>query len=275
MDHQCALMPTMHRFIVVMATAMLVWAEVSSAMAQQATPLPVTPRVQPKKPGTSPPTAPPATAQPQSADVATQQFIFSPWTKICGKDGPEGTNARDVCAILTEARVPSGQIAVAASLVEPRDGTQKILRVTLPLGVRLPFGTRIIIDQGTPLQNTYLMCLAGCISDYEAKADLVDKLKKGQTLTVQAINPGGFQISVNIPLMDFAKAYDGPATDQKVLIERERKLEGELERRAEQTRSKVEGQPPQTQPSPSPQALPSPQPFGGQSNDPFTAPIGK
>jgi len=275
MDHQCALMPTMHRVIIVVATAMLVWAEVSSAMAQQATPPAATPKVQARKPGTSPPAAAPATAQPQSPDLTTQQFIFSPWTKICGKDGPEGTNAREVCAILTEARVPSGQIAAAASLVEPRDGTQKILRVTLPLGVRLPFGTRIIIDQATPLQNTYLMCLVGCISDYEAKADLIDKLKKGQTLTIQAINPGGYQISVNIPLMDFAKAYDGPPTDQKVLIERERKLEGELERRAEQTRGKIEGQPPQAQPSPSPQTQLAPPPFGAQSNDPFTAPLGK
>ena len=64
--------------------------------------------------------------------------MFSPWTTICGKDGPEGSNAREVCAVMTEARVPSGQIAVAVSLVDPKEG-QKLLRVTMPLGVRLPF----------------------------------------------------------------------------------------------------------------------------------------
>jgi invasion protein IalB len=257
----------MHRAVVVVALALLVLGDGSSALGQQTTPSPTAPKAQVKKPSTSlpaapaisQPAAPSATAQPQGADLTKQQFIFSPWTKICGKDGPEGTNARDVCAVLTEARVPSGQIAVSASLVEPRDGSQKILRVTLPLGVRLPFGTRVIIDQGTPLQSNYLMCLVGCFSDYEAKPDMVDKLKKSQTLTVQAINPGGYQISVDVPLMDFAKAYDGPPTDQKVLIERERKLEGELARRAEETRNKLEGQPPQA----------------AQSNDPFTAPANK
>lgn len=268
MDHPCASMPTIHRAVVVVATALLVLGEVSSVLAQQTTPSPTAPRAQAKKPSTSLPTAPPATtqpgapsatAQPQGADLTKQPFIFSPWTKICGKDGPEGTSAKDVCAVLTEARVPSGQIAVSASLVEPRDGSQKILRVTLPLGVRLPFGTRILLDQGAPLQSSYLMCLVGCFSDYEAKPDMVDKLKKGQTLTVQAINPGGYQISVDVPLMDFAKAYDGPPIDQKVLIERERKLEGELARRAEETRNKLEGQPPQA----------------AQSNDPFTAPASK
>jgi invasion protein IalB len=273
MDHPCALMPTMHRVIVVVATAMLVWGELSSAMAQQATPAPTAPRAQAKKPSPSP-TAPRATASPQGGEASSQQFIFSPWTKICGKDGPEGTSAKDVCAVLSEARVPSGQIAVAVSLVEPRDGTQKILRVTLPLGVRLPFGTRVIFDQGAPLQSGYLMCMVGCISDYEIKADTVDKLKKSQTLTVQAINPGGYQISIDVPLMDFAKAYDGPATDEKVLIERERKLEGELQRRAEETRNKLEGQPPQSsQPLQAPS--PSQPPQGTPSNDPFTAPGGK
>jgi invasion protein IalB len=263
MDHPCASMPKMHRTIVVVAMALLVLGQVSSTLAQQTTPSPAAPKAQAKKPSTSLPAAPAATTQPTAppatADVAKQQFIFSPWTKICGKDGPESANARDVCAVLTEARVPGGQIAVSASLVEPRDGSQKILRVTLPLGVRLPYGTRILIDQGAPLQSNYLMCLVGCFSDYEAKPDMVEKLKKGQTLTVQAINPGGYQISVDVPLMDFAKAYDGPPTDQKVLIERERKLEGELARRAEETRNKLEGQPPQA----------------AQSNDPFTAPANK
>jgi invasion protein IalB len=245
MDHQSALMPTMHRAIAVVATAMIVLGAASSATAQQTGPSPTAPKAQAKKPGTSAPTAAPETGQPQAANGAAQRFIFSPWTKICGKDGPEGSNAKEVCAVLTEARVESGQIAAAASLVETRDGAPKILRVTLPLGVRLPFGTRVIIDQDAPLQSNYLMCLAGCLSDYEAKSDLVDKLKKGKTLTIQAINPGGYQISISVPLMDFAKAYDGAPTDQKVVIERERKLEGELQRRAEETHKKLEGQQPQ------------------------------
>jgi len=267
MDHQCASMSRMHRAVLVVVMALLVLGDVSSALAQQTTPSPTAPKAQAKKPSTllpappatSQPAAPPVTAQPQGPDLTKQQFIFSPWTKICGKDGPEGSNAKDVCAVLTEARVPSGQIAVSASLVEPRDGSQKILRVTLPLGVRLPYGTRVLIDQGAPLQSNYLMCLVGCFSDYEAKPDMVEKLKKGQTLTVQAINPGGYQISIDVPLMDFAKAYDGPPTDEKVLLERERKLEEELARRAEETRNKLEGQPPQA----------------AQSSGPFTAPANK
>lgn len=258
MGHRSALMLTMHLAIAA-ATAVLAFGDVLGAIAQQTTPSPTAPKAPAKKPVTPLPSTGFPIHQPQSADAGSPEFIFSPWTKICGKDGPEGSNAKEVCAVLTEARVESGQIAAAASLVEPRDGTQKILRVTLPLGMRLPFGTRIIIDQGGALQSNYLMCLVGCISDYDASPDMLDKLKKGQTLTIQGINPGGYQISINIPLLGFAKAYDGPPTDKNVLIERERKLEGELQRHADEARKKLEGQQPQS----------------AQSGTPTTAPGGK
>jgi invasion protein IalB len=256
MGHRSALMLTMHWAIAVAATAVLAFGDVSGAIAQQTTPSPTAPKAQAKKPGAPLPATGSAIRQPENANAGSQEFIFSPWTKICGKDGPEGSSAKEVCAVLTEARVESGQIAAAASLVEPRDGTQKILRVTLPLGMRLPFGTRVIIDQGGALQSSYLMCLVGCISDYEASSDMLDKLKKGQTLTIQGINPGGYQISINVPLLGFAKAYDGPPTDKTVLIERERKLEGELQRRADEARKKLEGQQPQSAQSGTPTTAP-------------------
>ena len=49
------------------------------------------------------------------------------------------------------------------------------------------------------------------------------------------------------PLGDFAKAYDGPPTDPKVFEEQQKKLQEELQRRAEEARKKLKGQ---QQPSP-------------------------
>ena len=82
----------------------------------------------------------------------------------------------------------------------------------------------------------------GCMADYEASADLVNRLKKGQQLAVQAINSNGQPISLNLPLSDFAKAYDGPPTDPKVFEEQQKKLQDELQRRANEARQKLEGQ---------------------------------
>ena len=113
----------------------------------------------------------------------------------------------------------------AAMLIEPDGETRKILRITLPLGMALPPGTRVVIDQGQPMQGPYLFCMPnGCISDYEATQELVDNMKKGSGLVLQGINAGGQPLSLVVPLNDFGKAHDGPPSDPKVLEEQEKTL---------------------------------------------------
>jgi hypothetical protein len=68
-------------------------------------------------------------------------------------------------------------------------------------------------------------------------------MKKGQGLVVQGINGAGQAISLVLPLTDFAKAYDGPPTDPKVFEQQQKQLQEELQRRAEEARKKLEGQP--------------------------------
>jgi invasion protein IalB len=134
---------------------------------------------------------------------------------------------------------------IAAVLIEPEGEPKKVLRVTLPLGMQLIHGTRVIIDQNQPMTAPYVICFTnGCMADYEATADMVAKMKKGQGLVVQAINAGGQPISLVLPLSDFAKAYDGPPTDPKVFEAQQQKLQEELQKRAEDARKKLEqGQP--------------------------------
>ncbi len=126
---------------------------------------------------------------------------------------------------------------VAAVLIEPEGEPKKILRVTLPLGMSLQPGTRVIVDQGQPMTGPYVICFNnGCMADYEASAELIGKLKKGQGLVVQGINGAGQPISLVLPLNDFAKAYDGPPTDPKEFEKQQKKLQDELQKRAEEAR---------------------------------------
>ena len=189
--------------------------------------------------------APPAEA-PQPAPGQAQgndqvQLIFSPWTKFCLK-GQEA-NAKQVCFTGKDARIEFGMPVVAAVLIEPESEPKKILRVTLPLGMQLVHGTRVIIDQNQPMTAPYVICFTnGCMADYEANADMIAKMKNGQGLVVQAINSTGQPISLVLPLTDFAKAYDGPPTDPKVFEEQQKKLQEELQRRADEARKKLESQ---------------------------------
>jgi invasion protein IalB len=212
----------------------------AKAPAKKAAPAAATDAPQP-----APTPAPAPAAQGQGQTQGGEQhveLIYSPWTKFCLK-GQETPTPKEVCFTGKDARIESGMPVVAAVLIEPQGETKKILRVTLPLGMQLVHGTRVIVDQDQPLTAPYVICFTnGCMSDYDASTDMVGKLKKGQGLVVQAINSTGQPISLVLPLADFAKAYDGPPTDPKVFEEQQKKLQEELQKRADEARKKLESQ---------------------------------
>jgi invasion protein IalB len=175
-------------------------------------------------------------AQPQDQQI---QLIYAPWTKFCLKG--QDANAKQVCFTGKDGRIESGQPVIAAVIIEPEGEPKKILRVTLPLGMQLVHGTRIIVDSNAPLQSPYVICFQnGCMSDYEATPELLASMKKGQNLVVQAINANGAPLTLPLPLGEFAKAYDGPPTDPKQFEETQKKLQEELQKRAEEQRKKLE-----------------------------------
>src|SRR5215470_6402050 len=161
--------------------------------------------------GKAPPPPPPPNPGQKPAEP---QITFTPWTKVCPK--PQEANAKRICFTGKDGRIEGGMIVVAAVVVEVDGDQRKVLRVTLPLGMALQPGTRVVIDQGQPMNAPYVICFqAGCIADYEASQELIDKMKKGQSLNVQGMNGQGQPVSLALPLAEFAKAHDGPPTEQK------------------------------------------------------------
>jgi invasion protein IalB len=243
-----ALVASRRPFASAVAAAAVVTLAGAPALAQQpAQQNPKTaPKAAPKAPAKNPPAAAqqqqPA-AQPAQPPQEQVQLIYSPWTKFCLKG--QDASAKQVCFTGKDGRIESGQPVVAAVIIEPEGEPKKVLRVTLPLGMQLVHGTRIIVDSNQPQQSPYVICFAnGCMSDYEATADVLANMKKGQNLVIQAINANGQPLTLPLPLGDFAKAYDGPPTDPKVFEEQQKKLQDELQKRAEEARKKLEAQQP-------------------------------
>jgi len=212
-----------------------------SKAAPKPAPAAPAPAAQAAPPAAAPAGGPPAAGgQPPEQQV---QLIYAPWTKFCLKG--QDANAKQVCFTGKDGRIESGQPVIAAVIIEPEGETKKILRVTLPLGMQLVHGTRVIVDSNPPAQSPYVICFQnGCMSDYEVTPELLANMKKGQNLVVQAINSNGAPLTLPLPLADFAKAYDGPPTDPKVFEETQKKLQEELQKRAEETRKKLEANPP-------------------------------
>jgi invasion protein IalB len=244
--------PAVRALAFALTTTLLAIAVGSTAFAQAPPPAQPQPKAPPKPPAAAPAAKAPPAAQkpaeappPAAAEAPPPQLIYSPWTKFCLK-GQE-TNAQQICFTGKDGRIESGMPVIAAVLIEPEGEPKKVLRVTLPLGMQLAQGTRVIVDQGQPMNAPYIICFTnGCMADYEASAELIGKLKKGQGLVVQGINSQGQPISLVLPLTDFGKAYDGPPTDPKVFEEQQKKLQDDLQKRAEEARKKLEAQQPAT-----------------------------
>lgn len=192
-----------------------------------------------QQPSTNPP-VPPAQATPGDTMQNGQQpvpLISSPWTRYCANGLTEQSSkisTKEVCFTASDGHLTSGEKLVIALLIEPEGGDAKLLRVTLPLGVALVPGARIVIDEKEAMTAPYVVCLPknGCVADYKADPDLIAKLKKGQSLAIQAFDKGR-PISFTLPLTGFATAYDGPAGDPTGLNELQESLPNELQRHTE------------------------------------------
>jgi invasion protein IalB len=237
--------PVRRAFATIMATIMVVGASPAFAQqpqqkgsqsqpAQKAQPTPPA-KQQQQRPAQAAPAQQPQQAQQGSAEPP--QLIYSPWTKFCLKE----QGGKQVCFTGKDARIESGMPVASAALIEPEGEPKKLLRINVPLAMKIEHGTRLIIDQTSPRTAPYVSCfVTGCVSDYEINTDTISQLKKSQQLHIQAIGINGQPFTVPLPMAEYAKAYDGPPTDPKVMEEQQKKLQDELQRRAEDARKKLE-----------------------------------
>lgn len=202
---------------------------------------------QPQKPKQPAPQAQPARpqqAQPQNAGPVTVALKPEPsqteWTKVCGKD--EGAKT-EVCYTTRDFVTDKGQRVAAVALYDVKGKTsQKLMRILTPLGFLVPPGVRIALDKVQPVGGRYATCAPhGCFVEAVLKDDFVAAMKKGGTLMVSARNQVGREVTFNIPTEGFGKAFDGPPVDPKVLAEQQKKAQEELQKQAEEMRSRRMG----------------------------------
>jgi invasion protein IalB len=158
-------------------------------------------------------TLPPVEPYSPPPPVIAQHPVSAHWTKICR----EKSSANMLLSCVTGESSHIGRSMFAAMLIAPSgQRTEGILRVSVPLGIALPSGTTVTVDHDWPMSAPYTLCLnSGCIADFEAGPELIDRLKRGRSLEIQAISNKGQEITLSLPLVGFGKAYDRPPIDAK------------------------------------------------------------
>ena len=151
-----------------------------------------------------------------AADPRAAELTFQPWTKFC--------LTQSNCYLNISANgkcTPSGG-AISLSL---QNGNRGILTANYGMKTLLEGPISLRIDQDTPLKIEKPHCYAsGCGGTIEADGAMIERLKRAQTVTMEATSMAGEKLSISFPLTDFAKAYDGsgrplPKTTEQALAE--------------------------------------------------------
>jgi hypothetical protein len=97
--------------------------------------------------------------------------------------------------------------------------------VMVPLGMALPPGVQVKIDEGEPIKLQFTLChAAGCTAEAEATPAVIEQMKKGKQVVVAAINLAGKAIGFPVPLTGFDKALAGKPVDNEKYKEARKRL---------------------------------------------------
>ena len=114
------------------------------------------------------------------------------------------------CAIEQQAVLTkTGQLVVLVNIRVPSDTHAPVALVQLPLGMNLPAGAKLQVDDGKTVDLQIQTCESrGCYASAPVAADMLAALKGGKQLNVSFQTLAKETIKVPMPLADFAAAYD-------------------------------------------------------------------
>jgi invasion protein IalB len=162
--------------------------------------------------GTKSKAAPPAAAQPAAPPAAQPQADAAPpaqpgWIARCSsvsRDAPLEC-AIEQSAVLTK----TGQLIVLVNIRVPADSRVPVALIQLPLGLNLPVGAKLQIDEGKQIDLQIQTCEnRGCYASTPISTELLAALKSGKQLKVSFQNLAKETIAIPMPLADFPAAYD-------------------------------------------------------------------
>jgi invasion protein IalB len=153
-----------------------------------------------------------AETKPVAAPSAPQQK-GPPWAKACGKDG-QGT---ELCFVQQFA-IAEPQKLVLLQVRVGYLGPNAVPRLILatPLGVLLPPGVTITLDQEKPLMMPFGSCQQdGCLAIADLDADALKRITGGKVLAVRYMAAENKPIDIPVQLAGLADALKAVAPKKK------------------------------------------------------------
>ncbi len=172
-----------------------------------------------------------------AADGGTEAEANKNWIKVCGEDPKV---KKEVCVVAQEIRAETGQFLASTAVREIEGEKKKVLAVFTPTIMLLQPGLRVQIDKNKQIAGKYAICFPDrCYAEVEISNDVIQQMKRGNEITITTLNQQARGVNFKLSLTGFTAAYDGPPMDTKELEAQQKKLQTELQKRAEQARKRL------------------------------------
>ncbi len=131
---------------------------------------------------------------------------FGDWEIRC--ETPAGASAEQCALIQSVAAEDKANVNLVVIVLKTSDGKSRLLRVIAPLGVLLPSGLGLNIDQTKIGSAGFVKCLpTGCVAEVVMDDKLVEQLKNGKTATFVIHQTPDEGIGLPLALNGFKEGY--------------------------------------------------------------------
>jgi invasion protein IalB len=149
----------------------------------------------------------PAAGQPQAGQAV--RLNLQPgagWSSKCAS--PSRQAAVECSLEQTVVVTSSGQLLASVVLRVAADTRQPVMLIQVPVGLYLPAGVTLQIDDGKPLPLALQTCdLKGCYTGMPVAAETIAAMKSGKLFKIAVQNMARENINIPLALDNFADAY--------------------------------------------------------------------
>jgi invasion protein IalB len=129
------------------------------------------------------------------------------WETRC--ETPPGASYEQCAIVLSVVDRDRPNLTLVVIVLNTADRKARLMRIIAPLGVLLPAGVSLRIDDEDFGRLNFLQCLAnGCIAQLAIDDKLLDKLKSGKTATLGIFQTPEQGVGVIAPLAGFKESYE-------------------------------------------------------------------
>jgi len=129
------------------------------------------------------------------------------WVTRC--ETPPGAAHEQCAVVLSVVDQDRPSLILVVIVLNTADRKARLMRVIAPLGVLLPPGVSLRIDNADAGRLSFLQCLPnGCVAQLAMDESLLNKLKNGKTATLGVFQTPEEGVGVQAPLAGFKQAYE-------------------------------------------------------------------